>query len=84
MRYWHPDTQEAIAALESASFDELVLLPLYPQYSLATTGSSLKEWNRLYKPSVPVRLIHHFFDHPDYIAAIVERIQERSQPAPEP
>lgn len=75
MRYWHPDTQEAIAALESDSFDELVLLPLYPQYSLATTGSSLKEWNRLYKPSVPVRLINHFFDHPDYIAAIVERIR---------
>src|ERR1700683_5052980 len=48
MRYWHPDTQEAIATLESTPFDELVLLPLYPHYSFATTGSSLKEWNRLY------------------------------------
>jgi len=75
MRYWHPDTQEATAALASAPFDELVLLPLYPQYSFATTGSSLKEWNRLYRPSVPVQLIRHFFDHPDYIAAIVERVQ---------
>ncbi|MGC1830566.1 MAG: ferrochelatase [Candidatus Acidiferrales bacterium] len=84
MRYWHPDTQEAIAALESASFDELVLLPLYPQYSLATTGSSLKEWNRLYKPGVPVRLIHHFFDHPDYIAAIVERIRSVFSRLPNP
>jgi ferrochelatase len=34
----------------------------------------LKEWNRLYKPKVPVRLIDHFYDHPDYIAGIVERI----------
>jgi protoporphyrin/coproporphyrin ferrochelatase len=84
MRYWHPDTQEAITALESDSFDELVLLPLYPQYSLATTGSSLKEWNRLYKPSVPVRLIHHFFDHPDYIAAIVERIRSVLGQLPNP
>jgi ferrochelatase len=84
MRYWHPDTQEAIAALESDSFDELVLLPLYPQYSLATTGSSLKEWNRLYKPSVPVRLIHHFFDHPDYIAALVERIRSVLGQLPNP
>jgi ferrochelatase len=84
MRYWHPDTEEAIAALDSDSFDELVLLPLYPQYSLATTGSSLKEWNRLYKPSVPVRLIQHFFDHPDYIAAIVERIRSVLGQLPNP
>ncbi len=74
MRYWHPDTQEAIEALESADFDELVLLPLYPHYSFATTGSSLKEWDRLYKARVPAHLIDHFFDHPDYIAAIVERV----------
>ena len=84
MRYWHPDTQEAIAVLDSDSFDELVLLPLYPQYSLATTGSSLKEWDRLYKASVPVHLIHHFFDHPDYIAAIVERIRSVLSQLPNP
>ena len=82
MRYWHPDTEEAIAALESAPFDELVLLPLYPHYSFATTGSSLKEWNRLYKPRVPVQLIDHFFDHPDYIAGIVERINSVLAAAP--
>lgn len=74
MRYWHPDTREAIAALEKSPFDELVLLPLYPHYSFATTGSSLKEWNRLYSTRVPVRTIDHFFDHPDYTAAIVDRI----------
>ena len=74
MRYWHPDTREAISALESAPYDELVLLPLYPQYSFATTGSSLKEWNRLYTAKVPVHLIEQFFDHPDYIAGIVDRI----------
>jgi ferrochelatase len=74
MRYWYPDTQQAIAALESAPYDELVLLPLYPHYSFATTGSSLKEWNRLYKARVPVHVIDHFYDHPDYIAAIVDRV----------
>jgi ferrochelatase len=52
----------------------LVLLPLYPHFSFATTGSSLKEWNRLYTARVPVHLIDHFFDHPDYIAGIVDRI----------
>ena len=74
MRYWHPDTSEAIYGLESAPFDELVLLPLYPHFSFATTGSSLKEWNRQYKPKTPVHVIDHFYDHPDYIAGIVERI----------
>jgi len=84
MRYWHPDTREAIAALESASFDDLVLLPLYPHYSFATTGSSLKEWNRRYTPKVPVHLIDHFFDHPDYIAGIVERINGVLRRLPNP
>src|SRR5580704_11324966 len=74
MRYWHPDTREAIDSLERAPYDEMILLPLYPQYSFATTGSSLKEWNRLYTARVPVHLIDHFFDHPDYIAGIVDRI----------
>ena len=74
MRYWHPNTAEAVAALASEPYDELVLLPLYPHYSFATTRSSLNEWNRQYKPSTPVKIIDHFYDHPDYIAAIVERI----------
>jgi protoporphyrin/coproporphyrin ferrochelatase len=84
MRYWHPDSQEAIATLESTPFDELVLLPLYPHYSFATTGSSLKEWNRLYKPQVPVHVVDHFYDHPDYIAAIVDRVNGVLQELPNP
>jgi len=84
MRYWHPDSQEAIATLESTPFDELVLLPLYPHYSFATTGSSLKEWNRLYKSQVPVHVVDHFYDHPDYIAAIVDRVNGVLQELPNP
>lgn len=83
MRYWHPNTQEAIAALSQDPFDDLILLPLYPHYSFATTGSSLKEWNRLFQSGralgipggdIPAHVIDHFYDHPDYIAAVVERI----------
>src|SRR6202041_1505632 len=84
MRYWHPDTQEAIEALERVPYDELILLPLYPHYSFATPGSSLKEWNRNYTAKVPVHLIDHFFDHPDYIAGIVERINSVLQQLPNP
>jgi protoporphyrin/coproporphyrin ferrochelatase len=75
MRYWHPTTQEAIKKLCDFAYDELVLLPLYPQYSFATTRSSLKEWNRCFRPDGrPVRMIEHFFSHPQYIEALVEKI----------
>ncbi len=77
MRYWHPLTEEAIAKLHGDQLEHLVLLPLYPHYSFATTGSSLKEWQRLYRSNgVPVRMIHDFHDHPLYIEALVERINE--------
>jgi protoporphyrin/coproporphyrin ferrochelatase len=77
MRYWHPLTEKAIAALRGESLEQLILLPLYPHYSFATTGSSLKEWQRLYhSDGLPVRVIDNFHDHPFYIAALVERINE--------
>lgn len=44
MRYWHPFTGEAVAAIKQWGADRVVLLPLYPQFSTATTGSSLSEW----------------------------------------
>ncbi len=78
MRYWHPLTEKAVAGVMSTDLDELVLLPLYPQYSYATTRSSLKEWRRLYHPGpgAPVEhLIDHFYDHPLYIEAVVDRIE---------
>ena len=78
MRYWHPLTSEAADALrKSGPLDEIVLLPLYPHYSYATTLSSLKEWQRVYgEPDggLPVRTIDHFYDHPLYIWALVQRI----------
>ena len=41
MRYWHPLTEEAVAAVAAWRPDEIVLLPLYPQYSTVTTRSSM-------------------------------------------
>jgi len=78
MRYWHPFTSEAVEALRKAGpLDELVLLPLYPHYSYATTLSSLKEWRRVYgSPNgrPPERTIEHYYNHPLYIQALVQRI----------
>jgi protoporphyrin/coproporphyrin ferrochelatase len=78
MRYWKPFTADAVAALQNASpLDHLVLLPLYPQYSYATTLSSLKEWHRVYgkPPGGPPELtVESFHGHPLYIQALVEKI----------
>lgn len=46
MRYWHPFVIEAAERVRDFGADEIVLLPLYPQFSTTTTGSSLKEWKR--------------------------------------
>lgn len=75
MRYWHPFTKEAVSQLHDFPYDELVLLPLYPQYSRATTGSSLNEWKRCFQPDGrPVHMVQHFFSHPQYIGALAEKI----------
>jgi protoporphyrin/coproporphyrin ferrochelatase len=44
MRYWHPFSEAAARAVRAWAPDEVVLLPLYPQYSSTTTGSSLTAW----------------------------------------
>ena len=48
MRYWHPFVEEAARAVEAFAPDEIVLLPLYPQFSTTTTASSLKAWREAY------------------------------------
>jgi ferrochelatase len=44
MRYWHPFSDAAVRAVQAWNPDEIILLPLYPQYSTTTTGSSLTAW----------------------------------------
>jgi ferrochelatase len=77
-RYWHPLTEEAIGELQRAGCDQVVLLPLYPQYSKTTTGSSLNEWKRRWNGNgIPVRVIRDYHDYGPYIDAQVFRIQEK-------
>jgi protoporphyrin/coproporphyrin ferrochelatase len=46
MRYWHPTSEEAARAVAEWAPDEIVCLPLYPQFSTTTTASSLADWRR--------------------------------------
>ena len=45
MRCWNPRAETVLNIVKEFNPDEMVLLPLYPQYSLSTSGSSIKEWN---------------------------------------
>jgi protoporphyrin/coproporphyrin ferrochelatase len=84
MRYWHPFTREAIEQLRAAECDEVVLLPLYPQYSSTTTGSSLNEWRRLFCDDLPVHCVETFYRNSMYLDAVVEKVNVALSRFPEP
>ncbi len=80
MRYWHPFTEEALEELFKEEIERIILLPMYPQFSKTTTGSSFNEFERVYSRSrytkVPVVRIKSYHNHPLYIRAMVENIRE--------
>ena len=77
MRYWHPFTAEAVAQLRAAGCDEVVLLPLYPHYSSTTTGSSLNEWNGMFRGRCfRFTWWRAFYRDTAYLDALVEKVDE--------
>ena len=83
MRYWHPTTAEALESLKKAGrLDEVILLPLYPHYSYATTLSSNKEWARnaakakfaMGNGAPAQKSVENFYNHPLYIRGLAENI----------
>lgn len=84
MRYWHPFTSEAIERIREAKCDQIVLLPLYPQYSSTTTGSSLNEWRRLFHDDVPSHEVGDFYRNTTYLDSLVEKVNEALSRFPVP
>lgn len=77
MRYWHPTIEYAAQKISEKTFDKIALLPLYPHYSITTTGSSFNEWKRVYKGDMGrLTYVNDYFDNPKYVAALNERIDE--------
>ena len=76
MRYWRPfmeDTAREVAAFEP---DEIVLLPLYPQFSTTTTASSLKAWNTGYRGGGRARAICCYPQTEAFAAAHAKAIED--------
>lgn len=79
MRYWHPFAPEALAAIKKLGIKKIVAVSLYPHYSRATSGSSFNDLERsLQKCSsrFEVSSVRQFYDHPLYIKALVEKIEQ--------
>lgn len=81
MRYWNPGTDFTLDELSNLEVDEVILLPLYPQFSYTTTASSFNEWTRrmdarnLNDKWITHRVINYHL-HPLYLQAINKRIDE--------
>jgi protoporphyrin/coproporphyrin ferrochelatase len=76
MRYWKPFAKETAAAVADFAPDEIVLLPLYPQYSTTTTASSLKDWLAIYKGAGGTRTVCCYPTALGLVAAHVQAIRE--------
>jgi ferrochelatase len=80
MRYWNPFIEEALDEISRDGITQLVVLPLYPQYSLATTAGSLNRMNEILAEngrSIPgIKLIKQWHDDPTYIAALTRTVSD--------
>ena len=76
MRYWHPMTERVVQSVRRYAPDRIVLLPLYPQYSTTTTGSSFKAWKEASSFTVPSSEIESYPTDPGFIAASVELVRQ--------
>ncbi len=79
MRYWHPMSDETARQVKAFAPERIVLLPLYPQYSTTTTGSSLADWRRAARAAgldVPTQAVCCYPTHPGLIAAHAARIDD--------
>jgi protoporphyrin/coproporphyrin ferrochelatase len=81
MRYWHPFTEEAIARIKRDGVEKLIILPLYPQFSISTSGSSFRLLEKIWSEdpsSAPQEhtVIPSWYERPGYLQAMVQLIAQ--------
>ena len=82
MRYWHPFTESAVADIKADGVSQIVVLPLYPHFSISTSGSSFRELRRLRQSDedfkkLSIRCIRSWYDNPGYIKSMSELIAKK-------
>lgn len=79
MRYWHPFIGEAVRQMSRDGIKKVVVLPLYPQYSKATTGSCLAEFKREVErqnESFDTYIVDDWATNPFYLDALADTVKE--------
>ncbi len=82
MRYWHPFTEEAVAQVKRDGIDKLVVLPLYPHFSISTSGSSFRLLEDLWQEDSALQEINYtvipsWYDSPGYLEAMADLIAQQ-------
>ncbi|HIK41675.1 ferrochelatase [Thermoleptolyngbya sp. M55_K2018_002] len=82
MRYWYPFTEEAIARIKRDGVDRLVILPLYPQFSISTSGSSFRLLEKIWSEDPALQRIDHtvitsWYKRPGYLRAMADLIAQQ-------
>ena len=78
MRYWQPRAEAAARDVHAYRPDEVVLLPLYPQFSTTTTGSSFEDWKRAARAAglaAPTRALCCYPDEPGFVGEAAAAIE---------
>ncbi|MGD1951449.1 MAG: ferrochelatase [Leptolyngbyaceae cyanobacterium] len=89
MRYWYPFTEEAVAQIKQDGIEELVVLPLYPQFSISTSGSSFRLLDKLWQDDpalqkIDYTLIPSWYSSPGYVRAMADLIDQEIAKLPNP
>ncbi|MDZ8030236.1 ferrochelatase [Nostoc sp. DedSLP04] len=89
MRYWHPYTEEAIAQITQDKVEHLVILPLYPQFSISTSGSSFRLLDKLWQEDpklqpIDYTVIPSWYKQPGYLQAMAQLIAQELEQFPNP
>jgi ferrochelatase len=89
MRYWHPFTEEAIARIKRDHIDRLVILPLYPHFSISTSGSSFRLLEQIWNEDPALQQIDYtvipsWYDRWGYIEAMAQLITQELEQFPNP
>lgn len=89
MRYWHPFTEEAIAKIKRDQIEQLVILPLYPQFSISTSGSSFRLLERIWEGDPTLQqleytLIPSWYQRSGYLRAMAQLIAQELDHRPDP
>lgn len=84
MRYWHPFTEEAVQQIKRDNITKLVVLPLYPQFSISTTGSSIRLLQSLFRDDkilsrLPVAIIQSWYQREGYVKSMADLIEKELQ-----